>query len=248
MQSGLAAIGAGHLMPDSSTRFFWYADILDKSQECRFATGDGAGYRAKGLEFMEDMRDVILKLAGLPNDASRALVAWRLSDTEKYLRNGGIACKVDLGLDDVFREASESASALVVVAHSMGSLIVYKNLMNALKGVPVPVYLLTIGSMLGERTVQRTLLGSLSEFPAPVPLPVFWWRNVLNRGDLLAFRSHDAFSSTYPAKVPKDIEINTSKTDRHDAAEYLQARATAEALREAWCAGLEQGQRQAGCR
>ena len=94
----------------------------------------------------------------------------------------------------------------------MGSLIVYKNLMNSLKNVPAPVYLLTIGSMLGERAVQRTLLGSLSEFPAPVPLPVFWWRNILNRGDLLAFRSHDAFVSTYPAKMPRGYRLWCCRT------------------------------------
>ena len=107
--------------------------------------------------------------------------------------------------------------------------------------LPIHIYFLTFGSMLAEPEVQRALLGSLTAIPPPVPLQVEWWRNVMNRGDLLAFPSARAFSTDHPEKGPKDIPINTPRINVGGTASYYVSRhdrdpSTAKAIREAWCA------------
>ena len=89
--------------------------------------------------------------------------------------------------------------------------------------------------MIAQPQVQATVLGSLQKPPAPVPMPVVWWRNIVNRGDLLAFPAANAFSTSALAKRPVDIDINTAASDRHSATEYLASEAMGKALREAYC-------------
>jgi hypothetical protein len=118
--------------------------------------------------------------------------------------------------------------------------------MTNLSILPIHVYLVTFGSMLAELEVQRALLGSHLQPPFLVPAAVEWWRNVMNRGDLLAFRSEGLFSTNRPQSAPKDIPINTQQmrernvasyyVSRHDAGAYLRDPSTAKAIRQAWCA------------
>jgi len=237
----MTGIGAAQLIPDSSTRFFWYADILN-SAGCSYLNGVGD----KVSTFTTELRDLFLKAAGrLPNDASRAVVDAVAHDTEVYLGNQRIGCAVDKALEKIIFDSSQSTDSFIVVAHSMGSLVAYKTFLNNLGALPVHVYFLTFGSMLAELDVQRALLGSLLTPPPVVPMPVEWWRNVVNRGDLLAFPSAGVFFTENPAKAPKDLPINTPQTSangtayfvsRHDAGAYLRDPSTANAIREAWCA------------
>jgi hypothetical protein len=256
IDSGLARAGAPDLIPRGSRRFYWYADILDSGSGCSYLRVDSDESdlrgRAKGVDVWPKVRDLLLAIARqMPNAAERALVNLKIRDTERYLSNESIACGVDSGLEGALEEGLQerqigqsqsipTGTPVIVVAHSMGSMILYKNLMGPLKHLSRPVYVITIGSMLGERAVQRTLLGSHAAYPAPVPLPVTWWRNVLNRGDLFAFASNGAFFSQHPSKRPKDIRINTGNQNRHSATGYLSSREVGDVLRESWCLALDQ--------
>lgn len=232
LDSGLARAGVPGLIPHGARRFYWYADMLDSHVRCRMAAGEE-------VTGVDEVRDLFLAIARqMPNAAERALVQWRMRDTEKYLRDFTLACVVDSRLL-VMLDSIPRRVPLVIVAHSMGSMIIYKNLlefMEPLRHQSNPrVYLVTIGSMLGEPAVQRTLLGSHAGYPGPVPLPVVWWRNVLNKGDLLAFKARNAFKSEYLNKVPKDIAIDTRGRNRHSAVGYLGSPDFGQVLREAWC-------------
>lgn len=81
-------------------------------------------------------------------------------------------------MDLTFDEALKAipAGPVIILAHTLGSMIAYKNLMNVLlinderqKGRSI--YVITMGSLLAHSNVQRALLGSHARFPAPVRPP-----------------------------------------------------------------------------
>ena len=149
-----------------------------------------------------------------------------MKDVEAYLGNGSAACAVDKRLrnavgDGAAGQRLPAETPVIIVAHSLGSMVTYKNLMNRLADTQRPVYLVTIGSMLGARVVQQTLLGSHAAFPAKVPLPVKAWWNVVNTQDRLAFPAAPAFASNFPAKRPRDIRLDLGGPDAHSVTRYL---------------------------
>lgn len=219
---------------------FWYADILSGSDQCHYATGAGeVADRAPGWSLWSSVRDGLLAVAAqLPNALQRRLLSSRLEDVTAYLSNGGIACGVDTRFQRMLNPATGAEPGqphrpIIIVAHSLGSMVVYKNLMN--RPPDSSVYFLTIGSMLGNASVQRSLLGTFAKTPAPVPLPVRRWRNFVNRGDLLAFDASKAFASEIPEKRPVDVKLKLDNEDKHSAADYLASAAFAVNFRESWC-------------
>jgi hypothetical protein len=234
IDTSLAGINLTELAPRSTRRFYWYGDTLRKEKGCAFAFSD-AVWRAADWAFWPEARKVLVAAAGqLPNAAQQTLLNSQMEDTAKYLGNGSVACEVDDGLASIW-DAPSAAAPVIVIAHSMGSMVLYKNLMNALARSKRPTYIITIGSMVGVPAVQRTLLGSAAAYPAPVPLPVVWWRNIVNRGDHLAFNARAAFWSETPAKIPVDVPIDAPDAERHAATAYLGSTTFANTLREAWC-------------
>ena len=205
--------------------------------------------RAPGWTLWTAVRDRLASRAGqLPSDVQRSLLNLRMKDVAIYLSNGSLACAVDNRFERTMDSAAgdglsrDARRPVIVVAHSLGSMIVYKNLIN--RPTKTPVYLVTIGSMIGDAGVQRSLLGSAAAYPAPVPLPVAWWRNLVNNGDLLAFKASPAFTSSEPSKRPVDDLLDLQNEDRHSAAGYLGSPNFARRLNEALC--LASGQ-PAGC-
>lgn len=232
---GLSGIKVALLVPPSSRRFYWYADTLEREKGCAFAFGEGAGWRAQDWAFWPEARKVLVAAAGqLPSAAQQALLNSQMEDTAKYLSNGSVACAVDGGLAALWDELPAGAP-VIVVAHSMGSMVLYKNLMGSLARSTQPTYIITIGSMIAVPAVQRTLLGSNAGYPAPVPLPVVWWRNIVNKGDFLAFDARTSFRSETLAKIPIDLLLDTVGDDRHAATAYLASTTFGSTLREAWC-------------
>jgi hypothetical protein len=234
IEKGLQGTGARGLFPESTRKFFWYADLLNREDACKLAFGAEA-LRALGWNLWPKARDFFLASAKqLPDSAKSTVVDHFLPDTGKYLENGKVACGVDDALEAIWKQVPDG-TPIIAIAHSMGSIVLYKNLTGQLRNTPDPVYLITIGSMIAQPDVQATILGSLQKPPAPVPMPVKWWRNIVNRGDLLAFLDAKAFATSDPARQPVDLEINTAASDRHSATEYLESDVMGKALRAAYC-------------
>jgi hypothetical protein len=190
------------------------------------------------------LRNFFAKIAeGLNNAQQRAALDALMKDVETYLGNGSAACAVDGRIRDAFGDGASaqhlsSDVPVVIVAHSLGSMIIYKNLMNRLADTKRPVYLVTIGSMLGARVVQQTLLGSHAAYPANVPLPVKAWWNVVNTEDPIGFPAERAFASGVSSKRPHDyvLDLGGHGVDGHLATRYLGSEAVGRAIAEAWCA------------
>ena len=227
-------------------RMFWYANLLAGEDSCRYATGvRELAARAPGWQLWKGIRDRLVSAAGqLPSGIQRSLLEQRMQDVTTYLSSGAIACSVDNKFAETLQSAAEDPRRpgkhrpLIVIAHSLGSMVVYKNLINR-PPPDTPVYLLTIGSMLADPGVQRTLLGTIAEFPAPVPLPVRWWRNFVNKGDFLAFDASKAFTSSEATKKPVDEPVDLDGTDRHSAVRYISGAVFIRRLTEAVCLASE---------
>jgi hypothetical protein len=245
VSAGVSQAGRPNLIPQSKRRFVWYADLLEPgARGCPFADpGAASAYKAAGISKLPSLRDFFTHLAeGLNNQQQRALANVIVKDVEAYLGNGSAACAVDERLRNAIGDGAAgqrlpAEAPVVIVAHSLGSMVTYKNLMNRLADTQRPVYLVTIGSMLGERVVQQTLLGSHAAFPAKVPLPVKAWWNIVNTQDRLAFTAAPAFASNFPAKRPRDIQLDLGGPDAHSVTRYLSSRSGGRAITEAWCAG-----------
>jgi hypothetical protein len=205
----------------------------------------GIGPGAVVVPGLEALRSVFAGLARLmPNEAQKAIVNTTMEDTSAYLSNRHIQCYVEDSLEDLLDAPPKKQGPIIAIAHSMGSLLLYKTLFTGLRRLKRPVYLITIGSMLAEPSVQQAMLGSLTEFPAPIPPAVVWWRNVMNDGDVLAFKASEAFESDVPGKRPLDVTIRVGNgINRHSAGLYLSSPEFGRLVHQAWCSSSlgEQG-------
>lgn len=113
-----------------------------------------------------------------------------IADTERYFANhGNIACKVRDVLKERLRESAKAGDRLLLIAHSMGSIIAWDSLyeLHRLEGIDHCVdHWLTIGSPLGMNYVQRRLLGMGNTHPEHFPGNIRQWSNISARGDLVA--------------------------------------------------------------
>jgi hypothetical protein len=249
VSSGLTRAGHPDLIPASQRRFVWFADLLQpRARGCSFLDkGAADAYKAPGMSKWPSLRDLFAHAAeGLNNQEQKALVAAVMADVETYLGNGAPACAVDGRFRDAFGDGAAAQrippdGPVVIVAHSLGSMVAYKNLMNRLADTHRPVYLVTIGAMVGARVVQQTLLGSHADYPAKVPLPVKGWWNVVNTQDSLAFAAAPAFTSGTPSKRPHDTILDLVGPDGHSATRYLESAAVGHAIADAWCAASLKG-------
>jgi hypothetical protein len=111
-------------------------------------------------------------------------------ETEHYFANGdNIACRIREILKLSLRKHVEAGDRLLLVGHSMGSIIAYDALweLHHVEGIEHCVdCLLTIGSPLGMRYVQKRLNGSKEPHPCRYPGNIRSWVNISARGDLVA--------------------------------------------------------------
>ena len=113
-----------------------------------------------------------------------------IHDTELYFRNHeNIACRVRDIQKQPLREAAGRADRVLLIGHSMGSVIAYDSLweLHHLENIEHCVdCLLTIGSPLGMNYVQRRLIGLRDKQIPDYPGNIRTWVNISSRGDLVA--------------------------------------------------------------
>ncbi len=113
-----------------------------------------------------------------------------IRETEIYFRNhGNIACRIRSVQKQPLRAASSRGDRVLLIGHSMGSIIAYDSLweLDHLEGYQQCVdCLLTIGSPLGMNYVQKRLIGHRQADRCIYPGNVRRWVNVAARGDLVA--------------------------------------------------------------
>ncbi len=143
----------------------------------------------------------------------RALVKVTFKDVYAYFFGGdGDAIRT------VLRKAiAETSGDLVVVSHSLGTIVAYDVLREAaLNGRNIPLFV-TAGSPLAVQEVQ-----DLVTTPLLVPAGVSAWRNVADARDLVALDS--TIRPEYdPASRCSDFLVTNDSENHHGIREYLRS-------------------------
>jgi len=113
-----------------------------------------------------------------------------IRETEIYFSNrNNLGCAAREVLKQILRQTVEATDRVLLIGHSMGSVIAYDALweLHHLEGIPACVdCFLTIGSPLGMSFVQQRLTGLSHAHPCRYPGNIRSWINVAARGDLVA--------------------------------------------------------------
>ena len=113
-----------------------------------------------------------------------------LRDLRRYQRNSkGIAEQIRNLLKVPLLAASAAERPILLIAHSMGSVIAYDSLweLSHRQGNPPAIDLfLTMGSPLGQRLIQKQLMGNMGSRKDRYPGNIRRWKNLTAVGDLTA--------------------------------------------------------------
>jgi len=166
--------------------------------------GENASALAPGVEALPLPRSVRVAIF-------RALVKVTFKDVYAYFF-GGFAD----AMRDVLRKAiAQTDGPLIVVSHSLGTIIAYDVLREeTLRGREVPLFV-TVGSPLAVQEVQDLVVR-----PLLVPSGVAAWRNVADARDLVALDS--TIRPEYdPERLCADFLVVNGSNNHHGIREYL---------------------------
>ena len=114
-------------------------------------------------------------------------------ETKSYFKNrNNIACDVRELLKQELRPLLSNSDKVLLIGHSMGSVIAYDALweLSHLENLPGKIDLfLTIGSPLGMNYVQRRLIGNKYSGKKKYPTNIKHWVNISSVGDVTALDS-----------------------------------------------------------
>ena len=125
----------------------------------------------------------------IPHVASERMEV-HLRDLRRYLRDAnGIATHTRRMLKIPLAAATEAQRPILLIAHSMGSVIAYDSLWELSHGrrqhVDVDLFL-TMGSPLGQRYMQKRIKGATASGYERYPSNIRRWTNLAAIGDLTA--------------------------------------------------------------
>lgn len=132
-------------------------------------------------------------------------------ELNRYFNNtANVACDIRALLKDVIIHAQEQGNEILIIAHSMGSVIAYDTLweLSHEKSNRGKVDLLTIGSPLGMRYVQTRLQGYRDTGNKRYPANIRHWYNLSSVGDVVAVdrEFHDDFAEMLEFGLVESIE------------------------------------------
>jgi pimeloyl-ACP methyl ester carboxylesterase len=267
--AGLERAHAAGLVPRADRRFVYYASYFapgyEPSKNCeaveRTRGGSSTAEEAERA-LVEDIyertvpvrsswfdrikRTVIQDLiAPLPGEAATSAVLSLLGDTKAYLERRERFCDTNNALIGLLDSAAASKRPVILVAHSMGALVVYNALaqMDSVRTAPPIVdRLVTFGTQLGYEKLMPAVAGD-STMTAPFRLPsgIKQWVNLYGRADYLAW----PVRGKYRLQRTKFAELSpqTQPNDPHGVTGYLIHPWTARAVASAWCAAFRAPQR-----
>jgi hypothetical protein len=112
-----------------------------------------------------------------------------VKEIQRYFYNkNNIACEVRELLKQELRPMLRNKDSVLLIGHSMGSIIAYDALweLSHLEKLPGKVDFLTIGSPLGMNYVQHNLIGNKYSVKKRYPTNIEQWINISADGDITA--------------------------------------------------------------
>lgn len=183
----------------------------------------------------------------VPHLASERM-AVHLRDLRRYMRNAnGIAEQTRRMLKIPLRVAAEAHRPVLLIGHSMGSIICYDTLWELShehrEQLEVDLFL-TMGSPLGQRMMQKQIKGHAEQGKARYPTNVRHWKNLSATGDMTAIdpRLKNDFAEMIDLGVLQSFEdeelLNYFRIDGelsvHSEYGYLVNEKTAATIAEWW--------------
>lgn len=169
----------------------WIDVLLDKSGPSDADRREALSWRHKTAWLSYTLGDYFPLLIDLIPDPA---VKSTIQETARYFENtGGIGAQVRELLKAPLRAAFAAGERVLLIAHSMGSVIAFDALweLSREEGNPGRVdLLLTLGSPLGMRFVQKRLRNVGVADARRYPANVRRWINVAAEGDLTALDTH----------------------------------------------------------
>jgi len=132
-------------------------------------------------------------------------------EIKRYFQNiNNIACDVREVLKQELRPMLKNANNVLLIGHSMGSVIAYDTLweLSHLENLPGKVDFLTIGSPLGMNYIQHRLMGNKYKGKKKYPTNIRNWVNISSEGDVTALDRifSDDFSEMRKLEIIESIE------------------------------------------
>jgi pimeloyl-ACP methyl ester carboxylesterase len=240
LRAGVKSVANDSLIADRDVRVVWYADVLDPRSPagCDYVRDDPRARRESAED--PDIKTLV-SLAGNLLQTLSALIA----DTEATSQLRGLAsdasflsdarkrCAAERRLADAIDRARGEGRPIIVVAHSLGSLVAYDYLSTRSDTVLVNRFV-TIGSMLGSPELRHLAIGGDSTDTLSRPASVKEWINVRNEQDMFAV----------PVAAAHDVATNppADEPDAHEMVGYLRGSATAKEVLVGWCAAFQANQ------
>jgi hypothetical protein len=142
----------------------------------------------------------------LPNEVDSAA-----TEINHYFDNvDNVADNIRKLLKQTLRPLIEKKEAVLLIGHSLGSVIAYDTLweLSHEENLHGKVDFLTIGSPLGMHYVQRRLLGIKGQQNPSYPKLIQHWINLSSEGDIIALERnfHSAFEAMLKQKLVRSIE------------------------------------------
>lgn len=233
------------LIAEGDLRVVWYADVLDprSSEACDYAATDRRAQRERAED--PTVRDLVgaigMVLGALTSavDDTAASVGLRsLAADASFLSDVRKRCAAEARLDRELDRARAEGRPIILVAHSLGSLVAY-DLLSSRADSGLVRRFVTMGSPIGSVDLRRLLIGGDATDTLAMPRTVGDWVNVRNDGDV--------FATSLP--IGRDVAETPppDEPDPHEMVGYLRSSTAAREILGAWCAAFSTG-RPLGCK
>jgi len=242
--SGEKTLTQDSLITPRDVRVVWYADVLDPrvNSGCDYASSDPRAKRARGDDDDTQFRGFVGAIGGFLGSITN-LVADSASGSElralaadaAFLSDARKRCAAEDRLAQAISRAKSEGRPVILVAHSLGSLVAYDYL-SAIADSGIVTKFVTIGSPVGSSDFRRLLIGGDTTIARPAS--VLEWVNVRNDTDLFAM----------PLSAGRDVVSMPppDETDPHEMVGYLREGATAREIFTGWCSAFRT-RRPLGC-
>ena len=234
--SGARRIDRDLPIDEGDVRLVWYADVLDprSSEGCDYTANDPRARRAAASD--PDLENAVAAvggfldaITGVFDDSEVGSELRSVAGDVGFLSDARKRCASEQRLADAIDRAHREGRPVIVVAHSLGSIVAYDYLSTRTDSAAVR-RLITVGSMVGSSDLRRLLVGGDSTDTLSVPKSVVSWINIRNEDDPFAA----------PVTVARDITTPVAKgeMDPHEMVGYLRNAVTARAVLTGWCAAF----------
>jgi hypothetical protein len=255
-QQAIVSGGRAHtqaaLLSDGDVRLIWYADILDPNSAagCDSRRADGPDANGELRSFASAVGGVLSLITSLIDDRDQSVELRSLAGDLEFVADSRKRCAVGARLTAALDSARREGRPIILVAHSLGSVVAYDALTSA-KDAPPIERLVTVGAIVGAPGLRQLLLGGRSDDTLRIPPSVKSWVNVRRPGDPFAVALSRSVIPAREGRIVRDVLTEAPETtdaaDAHDVVSYLRDAVAARAILSAWCGAFTE-KAPAGCK